>query len=39
MKVSQILNNNVAVVKRGKNEVIVYSRGISFKKKGRPNNY
>lgn len=33
MKVSQILNNNVAVVKRGKNEVIVYSRGISFKKK------
>ena len=33
MKVSQILNNNVAVVKRGSNEVIVYSRGISFKKK------
>lgn len=33
MKVSQILNNNVAVVKRGNNEVIVYSRGISFKKK------
>lgn len=33
MKVSQILNNNIAVVKRGNNEVIVYSKGISFKKK------
>lgn len=33
MKISQILNNNVAVVKRGDNEVIVYSKGISFKKK------
>lgn len=33
MKVSQILNNNVAIVKRGSNEVIVYSKGIAFKKK------
>lgn len=33
MKVSQILNNNVAVVKRGKNEVIVYARGLAFRKK------
>ncbi|MCI9093761.1 MAG: PRD domain-containing protein [Coprobacillus sp.] len=33
MKISQILNNNVAVVKRGSNEVIVYSKGISFLKK------
>lgn len=33
MKVSQILNNNVAIVKRGKNEVIVYATGIAFKKK------
>lgn len=33
MKVSQILNNNVAVVKRGNNEVIVYSKGIAFRKK------
>lgn len=33
MKISQILNNNVAVVKRGSNEVIVYSKGISFKKR------
>lgn len=33
MKVSQILNNNVAVVKRGSQEVIVYSKGISFKKR------
>ena len=30
MKVSQILNNNVAVVKRGSQEVIVYSKGISI---------
>lgn len=33
MKVSQILNNNVAIVKRGKNEVIVYATGVAFKKK------
>lgn len=32
MKISQILNNNVAIVKRGPNEIIVYSKGISFKK-------
>lgn len=31
--ISQILNNNVAVVKKGKNEMIVFSRGISFRKK------
>lgn len=33
MKISQILNNNVAIVKRGSNEIIVYSKGIAFKKK------
>lgn len=33
MKISQILNNNVALVKKGKNELIVYSKGISFRKK------
>lgn len=33
MKVSQILNNNVAIVKRGSNEVIVYARGLSFRKR------
>lgn len=33
MKISQILNSNVALVKKGKNEIIVYSKGISFKKK------
>lgn len=33
MKVSQILNNNVAIVSRGGNEVIVYSKGLAFKKK------
>ncbi|MEG0669143.1 MAG: PRD domain-containing protein [Clostridium sp.] len=33
MKVSQILNNNVAIVKRGNNEVIVYATGVAFKKK------
>lgn len=33
MKISQILNNNVAVVKRGNNEVIVYAKGVAFKKK------
>lgn len=33
MKISQILNNNVAVVKKGGNELIVYSKGISFRKK------
>lgn len=32
MKISQILNNNVAIVKRGSNEIIVYAKGISFKK-------
>lgn len=33
MKISQILNNNVALVKRGGNEVFVVSKGIGFKKK------
>lgn len=33
MKISQILNNNVALVNRGENEVIVVSPGIAFKKK------
>lgn len=33
MKIRQILNNNVALVKRGKNEVIIYAKGISFRKK------
>lgn len=37
MKISQILNNNVAVVKRGSNEVIVYSKGIAFKKRAGDN--
>lgn len=31
MKISQILNNNVAIAKRGSNEVIVYAKGISFR--------
>lgn len=33
MKISQILNNNVALVKKGNNELIVYSKGIAFKRK------
>ncbi|MCA5012202.1 MULTISPECIES: PRD domain-containing protein [unclassified Enterococcus] len=33
MKVSQILNNNVAIVSRGDNEVIVYAKGLAFRKK------
>lgn len=33
MKISQILNNNVAIAKRGSNEVIVYARGVAFHKK------
>ena len=33
MKVRQILNNNVALVERGGHESIVYSTGISFRKK------
>ena len=33
MKIRQIFNNNVALVTRGGNEMIVYSRGISFRKK------
>lgn len=33
MRVSQILNNNVAIVSRGKNEVIVYAKGLAFRKK------
>lgn len=33
MKIRQILNNNVALVMRGKNEVIIYVKGISFRKK------
>lgn len=37
MKISQILNNNVALVKRGGNEVFVVAKGIGFKKKkGQP---
>lgn len=33
MKIVQILNNNVALIKKGNNELIIYSKGISFKKK------
>lgn len=33
MKISQILNNNVALVKRGGNEVFVVAKGIGFRKK------
>lgn len=33
MKISQILNNNVAIAKRGSNEIIVYAKGIAFRKK------
>lgn len=33
MKISQILNNNVVLVKRGKTEVFVVSKGIGFRKK------
>jgi len=33
MKVSQILNNNVVLVKRGGNDVIVVSKGIGVRKK------
>ena len=33
LKVKKILNNNVAIVEKGKHESIVYSSGISFKKK------
>jgi beta-glucoside operon transcriptional antiterminator len=33
MKIRQILNNNVALVERGKIDVIVVSKGISFRKK------
>lgn len=33
MKIIQILNNNVALVKKGNNELIIYSKGISFRKK------
>ncbi|MDF9825071.1 beta-glucoside operon transcriptional antiterminator [Breznakia sp. PF5-3] len=33
MKIRQILNNNVALVERGKLDVIVLSKGISFHKK------
>lgn len=37
MKIRQILNNNIALVDRGGNEIIVYSKGISFSKKvGQP---
>ena len=32
MKVVQILNNNVALVRRGGSEVIIYAKGISFRK-------
>ncbi|HHV09004.1 MAG TPA: PRD domain-containing protein [Clostridiales bacterium] len=33
MIVSQILNNHVGIVKRGGNEVIIYSKGLAFCKK------
>ena len=33
MKIRQILNNNVALVTKGSNEMVVYSKGISFRKK------
>lgn len=33
MQVVQVLNNNVALVKRGGSEVIVYAKGIAFSKK------
>lgn len=33
MKISQILNNNVAIVKRGSNEVVVYAKGVAFHKR------
>ncbi len=33
VKIRQILNNNVALVTRGSSEMIVYSKGISFRKK------
>lgn len=33
MKIRQILNNNIAVVDRGGHESIVFSKGISFRKK------
>lgn len=33
MRVSQILNNNVAIAKRGSSEVIVYAKGLAFRKK------
>jgi len=33
MKISQILNNNVAIVRKGDNEVVVYAKGLAFKKK------
>lgn len=33
VKICQILNNNVALVKKGKSEMIVYSKGIAFRKK------
>ena len=33
MKIRQILNNNVALVQRGRLEIIVVSKGVSFRKK------
>lgn len=33
MKIRQILNNNVALVSKGPSEIIVYSKGISFRKR------
>ena len=33
MKILQILNNNVALVQRGRLEIIVVSKGVSFRKK------
>ncbi|MFK4972772.1 PRD domain-containing protein [Lactococcus garvieae] len=37
MKVKKILNNNVAIIDKGGHESIIYSSGISFKKKvGQP---
>jgi beta-glucoside operon transcriptional antiterminator len=33
MKILQLLNNNIALVDRGGNEVIVYAKGLAFRKK------
>ncbi len=33
VKIRQILNNNIALVQKGRNEIIVFSKGIAFRKK------